>query len=113
MIRLISRYKWHFLFWIAYFIFWVFFSVYQYGNTYGKALLYTTAWFIGQAGSAYLTVYWLMPRYFNRRRYILFSLFYLLILAGSAGLILGCMLGIHQLLRQPLPVPVRTEFVFL
>jgi sensor histidine kinase YesM len=113
MTRLLSRYKWHFIFWAAYFIFWVFFSAYQYGNTYGKALMYTTAWFTGQASSAYLTVYWLMPRYFNRRRYALFSLFFLLVLAGSAGLILSCMLAIHQYLHQPLPVPVRTEYFYL
>jgi len=113
MTRLLSRYKWHILFWAAYFIFWIFFSAYQYGNTYGKAALYTTAWFTGQATSAYLTVYWLMPYFFSRRRYVLFALLYLLVLAFSAGLILVNILAIVKSSHTPFPVPLQKEFFYL
>jgi two-component system LytT family sensor kinase len=113
MIRLLSRYKWHLLFWVVYFIFWVLFSVYYYHSTPAKALIITAGWFIGQAGSGYLTIYWLMPLFFNRRRYVVFALLALGVLLVSSSLILVCILAIYQYSHTPLPVPVRSEFLYL
>jgi len=113
MTRLLSRYKWHILFWVGYFIFWIFFSHFQYGNTYEKAALYTVAWFSGQFTCVYLTVYWLMPRFFNRRRYVLFSLLCLVVLAISAGIILSIMVAIVRSSNTPFPIPLQKEFFWL
>lgn len=113
MIRLLSRYKWHIVCWVAYFLFWVPVSAYQYNNTYGKAALYTMAWFTGQAASAYLSVYWLMPKFFNRRRYLLFALLYLVVLAFSAGLMLVIMMAILKGLHLQMPPFGRSYAYFL
>jgi len=113
MTRLLSRYKWHIVLWAVYFLFWIPFSAYQYGNTYGKAALYTTAWFIGQASSAYLAVYWLMPYYFNRRRYLLLALLYLAVLAFSSGLILVLMLAIQKSSNLPMTIQWGKEISYL
>lgn len=113
MIRLLSRYKWHIVCWAIYFIFWIPFSAYQYGNTYGKAALYTTAWFIGQACSAYLTVYWLMPKYFNHRRYLLFTLLYLAVLVFSSAVIFVFMMAIQASLHLPQVTPSGKEISYL
>ncbi|MBN9385629.1 MAG: histidine kinase [Chitinophagaceae bacterium] len=111
MIRLLSRYKWHIIFWSAYCAFWIPFSMYQYGNTLGKAVYYTSAWLLGQAGSAYLAIYWLMPRYFNRRRYLLFALLYLLVLAVCAALTLVLMLSGLKWTHEPIPTSLVKPFL--
>lgn len=108
-----SRYKWHLLFWAVYFIFWIFFSAYQYKNTFAMAALYTFAWFTGQATSAYVTVYWLVPAFFSRRRYVAFALLYLLVLILSSGMILGMIILIQRMRHLPLPSPMGQEISYL
>jgi len=113
MKRLFSRFKWHILFWGIYFIFWVFFSMYYYHSKPGTAVVMTTGWFFGQATSGYLTIYWLMPYFFNRRRYFLFALLELVVLLIASGMILLCVLALYQQSHKPLPVPLRSEFLYL
>jgi len=113
MIRLLSRYKWHIVLWAVYFLFWIPFSAYQYSNTYGMAALYTTAWFSGQAASAYLAIYWLLPYFFNRRRYLLFALLYLVVLAFSSGLILIFLMAIQKGVHHPMTAPIGKEISYL
>ena len=113
MKQLLSRYKWHILFWGIYFLFWTLFSVFHYGNTPGKALFLTTAWFLGQAGSGYATIYWLIPGYLTRKRYFLFGFLLLIILVLSALLILSAILVVYRTGHTPLPNGPWKEFFYL
>ena len=72
MARFLFRFRWHILFWIAYFIGWTWLSVSYYHSPAGIALGVTTAWFIGQATMIYTTLYRWMPRYLRPRRIALF-----------------------------------------
>lgn len=78
------RYKLHHVaFWMAYFIFWTYVSKNGYGADLSKAVLATFIYFLGQAGVGYLSIYWLVPRFFFTKKYIVF-----------AALVLGsCVLG--------------------
>ena len=113
MIRLLSRYKWHILFWGIYFIFWILYSVYSYHSTPGKAALMTLAWFLGQSSSSYLSIYWLMPKFFNKRRYVAFSLLFLAVLAVSALLIYGCIEAIYLTSHTPPFLSPLKEYSYL
>jgi sensor histidine kinase YesM len=113
MKRLLSRYRWHILLWVIYLIFWTIVSKYHYNGTYGKALLLTTSWFISQAGAGYLAIYWLMPYYFSRRRYALFSLLMLAVLIVSASFILTCLVLVYRHGHFPLPNPIVPQFFYL
>ncbi len=68
MARFLFRFRWHILFWIAYFIGWTWLSVSVYHTPVGIALVVTLAWFIGQATMIYTTIYQWMPRYLRPRR---------------------------------------------
>src|SRR5258708_7167044 len=85
MAQLFSRYKWHALFWAIYLVFWTLYSVYNYGTPPLPAFLATFGWFLGQAALSYMVIYWLIPRYFNTRRYFIFSL------ALLAGMLLSAL----------------------
>ena len=111
--RLFARYKWHVVLWAAYFLFWIIFSSYQYGSSYGMAALYTTAWFAGQATGAYVTVYWLLPAFFTRRRYLTFTLLYLLMLALASGLTLLIIIVIQEAKHLPMPAPMGKEISYV
>jgi len=82
--RFFFRYKWHILFWILYYIFWSILSVHEYHTPPQWAVLFTTAWFIGQASVVYFCAYGLIPRYFNTRRYIVFTVLLVVALVLSA-----------------------------
>jgi sensor histidine kinase YesM len=68
------RYKWHFLFWVVYFIFWTALSIKGYHVPLYLALLTTLSWAIGQGALNYLCIYRLFPLYFRTRRYGVFAL---------------------------------------
>jgi two-component system LytT family sensor kinase len=72
MARFLFRFRWHILFWTAYFTGWTCLSVSYYHSPPGIALAVTTAWFIGQATMIYTTLYRWMPRYLRPRRIGLF-----------------------------------------
>ena len=108
-----KRYKWHILFWGLYFLFWTLFSIFSYHTSPGRALLLTTAWFLGQAGSGYTAIYWLIPRFFNRRRYLALIGLLLATLVAASFLILGCILAIYRLSHTPPVFPPWTEFFYL
>lgn len=74
MIKWIFRRKLHHvLFWIAYFVFWTIYTTSYYHSKPLIAFAVTSIFFVGQAGTAYTTAYFLMPRFFNTRRYVLFA----------------------------------------
>lgn len=110
--RFFSRYKLHILFWVVYIIFWTLYSIFYYGNPPWRGFLLTILWFIGQASVCYWCIYWLIPQYFLRKRYVVFSL---LVTAGlllasifiTAGLIL-----ILRLDRVNIGVPPLKELLF-
>ncbi len=72
MARFFYRFRWHFLFWILYFIGWPWLSVSYYHTPLWTALGITLAWFLGQATMIYLTAYLLVPRLLRSRRIWLF-----------------------------------------
>jgi two-component system LytT family sensor kinase len=74
MTRFLFRFRWHILFWLAYFIGWPWFSVSYYHTPVWKALGVTLAFFLGQASMIYLTIYRWMPRLLKPRRIGLFFL---------------------------------------
>jgi two-component system, LytTR family, sensor kinase len=73
----------HILFWVAYYIFWTSLSMRNYGSSLSKAVLATTVYFIGQGGTGYWFMYYLVPRYFFAKRYSPFAIL------GSCGILLG------------------------
>ena len=75
----------HILFWIIYFVFWTNISVHNYGSHMWKAFLATTIYFIGQAGIGYFSIYYLVPRFFFKKKYVLF------IISVFAGILLGAL----------------------
>ena len=80
------RYKiHHILFWLVYFVFWTYFSMQNYGTHLGKAFLATCIYFVGQAGIGYFSIYYLVPRFFFTKRYVLFSVLV------STGILLGAL----------------------
>jgi two-component system, LytTR family, sensor kinase len=79
----------HVIFWVLYFVFWTYFAARSDGVSYLNAFLMTGAWFVGQAGIFYSCVYWLVPVFFNKKRYIIFILLALIIVAISAAIPAG------------------------
>jgi len=78
------RYKLHHVvFWAAYFAFWMYVSKSSYGSDLSKAFLATFIYFLGQASVGYLSVYWLVPRFFFTKKYTVFA----------ALALAGCLLG--------------------
>ncbi|HEV3223681.1 MAG TPA: histidine kinase [Puia sp.] len=63
----------HILFWIVYFVFWINISLHNYGSHLWKAFLATSIYFIGQAGVGYFSIYYLVPRFFFKKKYAIFS----------------------------------------
>src|ERR1700720_2607146 len=110
MSQLLSRYKWHILFWGIYFIFWTLYSVFDYGTAPLQAFLTTFVWFLGQAGVSYMVIYWLIPRYFNTKRYYSFVILLLGGMLLSALFILAAMTGIFRLFSRSAPYVFKSEF---
>jgi len=82
------RYKLHhLLFWLVYFIFWTSFSAIKYGTPTPYALLITGAYFIGQASIVYSFIYWLIPKYFNNKKYLRFTIWSIIMLLITSGFI--------------------------
>lgn len=113
MRQLLSRYKWHIFFWVTYFVFWTGYSIYIYKTFPLQAFLTTFAWFLGQAAVAYMVIYWLIPKFFNERRYIVFSLLLLTGMALSAVFILVTMSGIFMLFGRSIPYSYKAEFFYI
>jgi LytS/YehU family sensor histidine kinase len=113
MNQLLTRYKWHILFWMAYFIFWTLYSVYGYGSQPFQAFLITFVWFLGQASVSYMTIYWLIPRFFNMRRYYILALLLLAGLLLSALFILAAMTGIFHLFSKTIPYIHKSEYFYI
>ena len=113
MIQQLTRYKWHVLFWAIYFAFWTFWSIYSYSTPPLQAFLTTFAWFLGQASISYLVIYGLIPRFFNTRRYFLFSLLLLTGMLLSAVFILAVMTELFTLFNKPVPYSRKSEYFYI
>lgn len=96
------RYKlYHVIFWVLYFIFWTSVAARSNGVSYFNAFSMTSAWFVGQAGIFYSCVYWLVPRFFNKKQYAIFILLALIIVAISAAIPAGYTIWLmHQISRD-------------
>ena len=96
------RYKLHhILFWLLYFVFWTYFSIHNYNTHIGKAILATSLYFTAQAGTGYLSIYYLMPRFFYTKRYLSFVIYVLLsILAGALIITAGMFVLFYALLTE-------------
>ena len=113
MRHFLSRYKWHIIFWVVYCTFWTLMSVYSYHSTPRRGFLVTLVWFLGSAICSYLSLYWLMPVYFNRRRYYIFSILTLTLLSLTALMMMGGIWGIYQLEGIKFPVTIGQEYIYL
>ncbi|HVU55134.1 MAG TPA: histidine kinase [Puia sp.] len=113
MRHLLSRFKWHIVFWTAYCAFWTVLSVYVYHSTPVRAFLVTIMWFLGASASCYLSIYWLMPEYFNRRRYLIFSVLFVPMMALAALLITFGIWWIYQLQHINFPVTFLQEYYYV
>ena len=113
MRKLLIKYKWHIFFWAVYFAWWSLYSIYQYNTRPLPAVLTTVAWLLGQAVLGYMAIYWLIPAFFNTRRYIVFSLLLLAGLILSAVFILLAMTGVLTLFNKPPTYSYRTEFFYI
>jgi sensor histidine kinase YesM len=111
--NLLSRYKLHILFWLVYFIFWTGFPALAYHVAPGHALLATIFYAIGQGGISYACIYWLIPRFFNTKRY---GVFVLLLLAGlllSAVFIVSSLEGMYRIVGGSFGYSLRAEFLYI
>jgi two-component system LytT family sensor kinase len=107
------RYKLHIFFWTVYFIFWSAFPILGFHTPVLRSFLSTIIWGIGQAAISYACIYWMIPRYFNRRRYLNFVL---LILAGlflSAAFILAGAVGLYKLFHADMGYSLSAEFGYI
>ena len=106
------RYKWHFLVWVIYFIFWTSLSVNAYHTPFFLALVITVGWAIGQGTLAYFCIYRLLPLYFYTRRYGIFALILLAAVLVSALFLLGFQELIFGLWRYPMPYSTGAAFAY-
>lgn len=76
----------HILFWLVYaaFMYWMVITTPSRSNQ-QTILLFMFVYFIAQIICTYIALYWLLPRYFNRQRYVMFVVAMLLNLAINAG----------------------------
>src|ERR1700748_160506 len=72
LFHFLRRFRWHILFWIAYFIGWTWLSVSYYHNPKQIAFGITLSWFLGQATMISLIAYRWVPRLLRPRRLWLF-----------------------------------------
>lgn len=112
MKRLIPKYRLHLLFWGLYFIFWTIVSANVYHNSYWQAFLLTSIWFAGQAGASYLCLYWLIPRYLNTKRYVVFSLLVMATLLVGSAFVTGGLMGILWIRHIKMTVSPLNEFLY-
>jgi len=111
--KFLSRYKLHIFFWTVYFIFWTTFPVIGYHAPILRSFLSTIIWSIGQGAIAYACIYWLIPRYFNTRRYLVFTLILLAGLLISACFILAAALGLYRLFKADMGYSLQAEFWYI
>lgn len=104
----------HILFWVAYYIFWTSISRHNYGSSLSKAVLATTVYFIGQAGTGYWCMYYLVPRYFFTKKYGQFAILALCGILLGALFITVCMMALFYSLftKGPSPISFGTYFAY-
>jgi two-component system LytT family sensor kinase len=113
MARFLSRFRWHILFWVLYFIGWTSFSVLSYHSPVWIAFSITLAWFLGQAPMIYGTIYQWVPRLLKPRRIWLFFL------AMAAGILCSSAftaVSSHWLLKSNVTgfiLPLSTWFGYI
>lgn len=91
----------HIFFWLAYFIFWTYISINNYGSDPLRALLATFVYFLAQAGVGYLSIYYLVPRFFITKKYGMFAgLVSCSIILGSLFITFGMRALFHSLLTE-------------
>jgi sensor histidine kinase YesM len=106
------RYKWHFLVWAVYFVFWTALSVNGYHTPFFLALTITLGWAIGQGTLAYFCIYRLLPLYFYPRRYGSFALILLVAIGVSALFLLGYQQLVFGLAHYPMPYSTGAAFAY-
>ena len=77
IINFLKIYKGHFLFWLIYSVFWLVLG-YQEITPIWQLSLINISFLIGHAGASYTGIYFLLPRYFQREKYIELFVFTLL-----------------------------------
>jgi sensor histidine kinase YesM len=88
-------------------------SVYSYNSPPGRGFLVTIVWFLGSATCSYLSLYWLMPVYFTRRRYFIFSVITLALLSLAALVMTAGIWSIYQLEGVRFPVTLLQEYSYV
>jgi len=108
------RYKLHhILFWLLYFVCWTLVSARSNHVSTATAFLVTFVWFIGQAGLFYVFVYWLMPRFFNSKRYGIFAFCSSLVLLLSAVLTAAGTVELLTNRTATFSIPFKTFFLYV
>jgi len=88
-------------------------SIYSYHSPPGRGFLVTLVWFLGSATCSYLCLYWLLPLYFTRRRYYIFSILTLILLVLAAFLMTGGIWGIFRVEGVKFPVTFWQEYSYV
>jgi two-component system LytT family sensor kinase len=87
----------HLLFWTAYYIFWVLMYQSMYQNLFSVGLV-TAVYLLFNAACFYSISYWVGPRFYNHRRYVLALLLFVMIaIATSIGLAFSLIQTMHVL----------------
>ncbi|HVS96874.1 MAG TPA: histidine kinase [Puia sp.] len=109
----LRRYKWHFLFWLVYFVFWTEVSIRSSHTPLALAVLVTLSWAIGQGTLNYYSIYRLIPRYFHTRRYGIFTLLLAAGIVLSTFSVTGLQVAVFRLARVPMPYPVGADLGYV
>jgi two-component system LytT family sensor kinase len=113
MTRFLFRFRWHILFWIAYFIGWAWFSVSFYHTPVWKALGITLAFFLGQAPMIYLAFYRWMPRLLKPRRIGLFFLAVTITMLCCAAFTTLCVSPFFKTIPAYYDISLSTFFLYV
>lgn len=92
----LRRNFYHLLFWTVYFLFWTGYIMYGFDASLLWALLITTTYFVAEASTFYIYLYWLMPRFFVTRRYFAFTGSLIAVFLAGAILTTFCLAPVLQ-----------------
>lgn len=111
--RFFRRYRYHLLFWTVYFLFWTGYSMYSFGTPFLWAWLITSIYFVGHAGTFYTCIYWLIPKFYNTKRYAAFVALLLTIFMAGVIPVAVCLWPVMRHIFEGYTVTFGRTFLYV